>query len=203
MPLIASLVGSSSDVRAALGELLPAAPHRWLAGGPEEASPRAAVDAAVRGDPDALRAALAERPIDWCLHPAENRKKRLLLADMDSTIIGCECVDELADVVGVGERVAAITERAMQGELDFVAALAERVALLEGLNEERLAEVYAERVRINPGARALTATMRAHGGRCVLVSGGFTQFASRVAADAGFDHFQANELEMAGDRLTG
>jgi len=122
---------------------------------------------------------------------------------MDSTIISCECLDELADMAGLKPKVAAITERAMRGEIPFEGALRERVALLKGLKLEALARVYAERVRLNPGARALTATMRAHGAQTTLVSGGFTYFTSRVAADAGFDSNQGNTLIDDGQALTG
>jgi phosphoserine phosphatase len=135
--------------------------------------------------------------------PAAGRRKRLLIADMDSTIIGCECIDELADMAGIKPKVAAITERAMRGELDFPAALRERVALLKGLPLEAVARVYAERVRLNKGAKSLTATMRAHGAHTLLVSGGFTYFTSRVAEDAGFEHNQGNRLLDDGKTLTG
>jgi phosphoserine phosphatase len=135
--------------------------------------------------------------------PAAKRRKKLLIADMDSTIVGCECIDELADQVGLKPKVAAITERAMRGELDFPSALRERVALLKGLPLEALARVYAERVRLNKGARALTATMRAHGVYTLLVSGGFTYFTQRVADDAGFEDHQGNRLLDDGRALTG
>jgi phosphoserine phosphatase len=131
------------------------------------------------------------------------RIKRLLVADMDSTIIGQECIDELADYAAVKPQVAAITERAMQGELDFAAALTDRVALLEGLDEAVLARCLAERVRLNPGAATLVRTMRAMGAETLLVSGGFTAFVAPVAAEAGFDRFEANVLEIAERRLTG
>ncbi len=134
---------------------------------------------------------------------AEGRSKRLLVADMDSTIIGCECIDEIAAHAGIGDRVAAITERAMAGELDFEAALAERVALLAGLPEAALAEVHDRAVRLNPGARVLVRTMAARGAATALVSGGFTFFTERVAAAAGFAEHRANTLEIAQGRLTG
>jgi phosphoserine phosphatase len=134
---------------------------------------------------------------------AANRRKRLLIADMDSTIIPVECIDEVADFAGVRERVAAITERAMRGELDFEAALRARVALIAGLPETELQAVYDQRVSLNPGARALVATMRAHGALTALVSGGFTFFTERVAAAAGFERQQANRLLAADGRLTG
>lgn len=147
--------------------------------------------------------ALAGLPVDVCVQPAEGRRKRLLLADMDSTIIGCECLDELADFAGLKDRIAAITERAMAGELPFEAALTERVALLAGLDLAALRATYDERVRLNPGAATLVRTMAAHGARCVLVSGGFDVFTARVAAAAGFAAHRANRLIDDGARLTG
>jgi phosphoserine phosphatase len=132
-----------------------------------------------------------------------NRRKMLLVADMDSTIIGCECLDELADQAGLKPRIAAITERAMRGEIAFEPALRERVGLLKGLALAALEYTHAQRVRLDPGARALVATMRRHGARALLVSGGFTFFTARVAADAGFDDHQANVLLDDGAVLTG
>lgn len=156
------------------------------------------------------RAALAEaRAIakdaraDINLVRTRGRRKKLLVADMDSTIIGCECLDELADMAGLKPKVAAITERAMRGELAFEPALRERVALLKGLPLEALARVYAERVRLNAGARILLATMRRHGAYTILVSGGFAYFTSRVAQDAGFDENRGNRLIDDGRALTG
>jgi phosphoserine phosphatase len=137
-----------------------------------------------------------------CL-PAANRRKRLLIADMDSTIIPVECIDEVADFAGVRGPVEAITERAMRGELVFGDALRARVALIEGLPETRLQEVYDRRVPLNPGARALVGTMRENGAATALVSGGFTFFSERVAAAAGFEMHQANRLLAADGRLTG
>ena len=128
---------------------------------------------------------------------------RLLIADMDSTIIENECIDELADAVGVGEKVAAITERAMLGELNFEAALRERVGMLSGLPETTLQSVYDERIRLTKGARVLTDSLHVAGATCILVSGGFTFFTSRVAKAAGFDAHYANQLEIRGGRLTG
>ncbi len=142
-------------------------------------------------------------PLDVNVVPAEKRRKKLLVADMDSTIVGCECLNEVARLAGHGPEVAAITMRAMRGEVDFAAALRERVRLIKGLPLEALARVYAERVRLNAGARALVATMRANGAKCVLVSGGFTYFTQRVAEDAGFDAQQANRLIDDGKKLTG
>jgi phosphoserine phosphatase len=151
----------------------------------------------------AAEAALAQWPVDVCVQPAENRRKRLLVADMDSTIIGCECLDELADFAGVKEQVAAITERAMRGELEFEGALRERVAMLKGLGLEALQKAYDERVRLNPGARTLVRTMGLNGARCLLVSGGFTFFTRRVAEAAGFHEDRANTLHEAGANLAG
>jgi phosphoserine phosphatase len=122
---------------------------------------------------------------------------------MDSTIINCEVVDELADFARVKDKVAAITVRAMNGEIEFADAVRERVALLRGLPLDRVRRVYGERIRLNPGARALVATMRAHGAYTMLVSGGFDWFTSRVAADAGFDENQGNRLLDDGHVLTG
>jgi phosphoserine phosphatase len=147
--------------------------------------------------------AAGDAPVDINAVQTAGRRKKLLVADMDSTIIGCECLDEIADFVGVKAHVSAITERAMRGEIAFEPALRERVALLKGLPVHRLARVYAERVRLNPGARALVQTMKAHGARTCLVSGGFTFFTERVAADAGFDDHQANVLLDDGAALLG
>ncbi len=158
-------------------------------------------------DPRALRAAaeaaIAALPVDVCVQPLDGRRKRLLIADMDSTIIGCECLDELADFAGKKAEIAAITERAMRGELQFEGALRERVGMLEGLGVEALQRCYDERVRLNPGARTLVRTMGANGARCVLVSGGFGFFTSRVAQAAGFHDNRANTLIEAGGKLTG
>jgi phosphoserine phosphatase len=155
--------------------------------------------AIARAATDALQYA----PIDLCAQPLEHRRKRLLVADMDSTIIGCECLDELADFAGLKAEVAAITERAMRGEVDFEAALRERVAMLKGLPLADLARCYDERVRLNPGARTLVRTMAANGARCVLVSGGFDVFTRRVAEAAGFHLDRANRLIEADGALAG
>jgi phosphoserine phosphatase len=158
-----------------------------------------AIDLIVEADTRAdihlvVRSALGGAPVDLCVQPWEGRRKRLLVADMDSTIIGCECLDELADFAGVKAEVSAITERAMRGEIGFEGALRERVAMLKGLPLVALERCYAERVRLNPGARTLAATMAAHGARCVLVSGGFSFFTARVAQAAGFHAERANTL---------
>ncbi|MDP2213042.1 phosphoserine phosphatase SerB [Phenylobacterium sp.] len=151
----------------------------------------------------AVADALSDLPVDACVQPWEGRRKRLLIADMDSTIIGCECIDELADFAGVKAKVSEITERAMRGELDFEAALRERVAMLKGLPLSDLQLAYDERVVLNPGARTLVRTMAAGGARCVLVSGGFTFFTSRVAQAAGFHAQRANTLIEDGEVLAG
>ena len=135
--------------------------------------------------------------------PAEARRKKLLVADMDSTIINCECLDELADMAGLKDKVSAITERAMRGEIEFAGALRERVGLLKGLPLEALDRVWRERVRLNPGAKELVATMKAEGAYTLLVSGGFTFFTARVAEAAGFDEHQSNVLIDDGKALTG
>ena len=153
--------------------------------------------------PAEIAAAVGDRPVDWALVPAEGRRKRLLIADMDSTIIGCECLDELADFAGLKAEIAAITERAMRGEIPFEGALRERVGMLKGLGLDALQRCFDERVRLNPGARTLVRTMAAHGARCVLVSGGFSFFTSRVAALAGFHADRANRLIDDGRALTG
>ncbi|MFN3859544.1 MAG: phosphoserine phosphatase SerB [Caulobacter sp.] len=166
-----------------------------------------AVDLQGQGDAVMLRPllqdALEDLPVDLCVQPAAGRRKRLLIADMDSTIIGCECLDELADFAGVKAQVAEITERAMRGELEFEGALRERVAMLRGLGLEALEACYEARVRLNPGARTLVRTMAAGGARCLLVSGGFSFFTARVAAAAGFHEDRANTLIDDGRALTG
>ncbi len=181
-------------------------PALFQALGPvSELSPGRAFDIAVE-DASALEAAraIAEgRPWDVNLIPTEGRRKTLLVADMDSTIINVECLDELADMAGLKARIAAITERAMRGEMVFEAALKERVGMLKGLPLSALEKTYAERVRLNPGAKNLLATMRAHGAHTVLVSGGFGFFTSRVAALAGFHEHYGNSLIDDGAALTG
>jgi len=135
--------------------------------------------------------------------PRAGRRKTLLAADMESTIIDCECVDELAAIAGVGREVAAITGRAMKGEIEFAGALRDRVALLKNLPLLALQRVYDEHVRLNPGAKSLVATMRAHGAATLLVSGGFTWFTERVARQAGFEMQSANVLLDDGEKLLG
>lgn len=141
--------------------------------------------------------------IDLAVQPAVGRKKRMLIADMDSTMIQQECIDELADEAGVGAYVAGITARAMNGELDFEAALRERVGLLKGLEEAVIARVIRDRITLMPGGQALVATMRGNGGYAALVSGGFTAFTGAIAGVLGFDENRANRLLVEGGRLTG
>ncbi len=169
--------------------------------------PGAACDIPVEStDPDAAlsatRAALGGLPVDAAVQPAAGRRKSILIADMESTVIQNEMLDELAELVGVRERVAEITARAMNGEVDFVGALRERVALLANLPAEALDQVRT-RIAYSPGARELVATMRANGAHCVLISGGFDCFADPVAKALGFHAAVANRLEMADGRLTG
>ncbi|WP_288459758.1 phosphoserine phosphatase SerB [uncultured Sphingomonas sp.] len=154
---------------------------------------------------EAARAALegAFADVDVVVQPRDGRRKMLLVADMDSTMITVECIDELADYAGFKSRIAAITEAAMRGELDFEAALDARVALLKGLDAGVIDACLRERVRLMPGAQTLVRTMRGWGARAVLVSGGFTRFAEPVAQDIGFDEAIANVLEIDGGALTG
>lgn len=140
---------------------------------------------------------------DYCIQAPNGRRKKLLICDMDSTLIGQECIDELADFAGVKDRVSGITERAMRGELDFEQALIERVRLLENLPLSNLQDCFDQRIRLTPGADILAATMTAHGAKTVIVSGGFTFFTSRIAELAGFEHNQANTLIDDGKSLTG
>lgn len=162
---------------------------------------------APAGEPVVVRAtaaaALARHPIDVNMVPADaSRRKRLLVADMESTIIQQECLDELAGFAGVQDQISGITARAMRGELDFEAALRERVGLLKGLDANLLQRVY-DHVSLMPGAETLVGTMRANGATCALVSGGFTFFTERIAARLGFGLHRANTLEIADGRLTG
>jgi len=163
-----------------------------------------AADLHFAGDLKAARWALQALPeVDFVVQPDEPRWKRLLVADMDSTIIGQECIDELADYAGLKDQVARITERAMQGEIDFSGALKERVRLLAGLDQSELARCLLERVKITAGAATLVQTMRAGGASCLLVSGGFLSFAEPVAKTVGFDRVKANRLVFAGGKLSG
>ncbi len=151
----------------------------------------------------ALDAALGAEPVDVIVQPLARRSKRLLVADMDSTLIGQECVDELAAFAGVGDRVAAITERAMRGEVAFAPALRERVALLAGLPESVIDDVLRDRITLNPGARTLARTMQANGACVVIVSGGFRQFTRAIRERIGADEDRANILMIESGKLTG
>jgi len=163
-----------------------------------------AADLSFNGDFKAARWALsALEGVDTAVQPDEPRWKRLLVADMDSTIIGQECIDELADYAGLKAEVAHITERAMRGEIDFSGALRERVRLLAGMDQSELARCLLERVKITSGAETLVQTMRAGGTSCLLVSGGFLTFAEPIAKTVGFDRVRANRLIFAGGKLSG
>jgi phosphoserine phosphatase len=162
-----------------------------------------AIDLQFGRDPDAARTALEGQGYDAVVQPAEHRRKKLIVADMDSTMITVECIDELADYAGIKAQIAAVTEAAMRGELDFGEALDARVALLKGLDESVIAQCLAERVKIMPGAKALVQTMRGWGATAILVSGGFTRFAEPVAAEIGFTRAIANVLEIADGKLAG
>jgi len=192
----------ASDLEAALAAVeaaFPDAPIDWLGNGE-------AVDVFLPGGPglrDRVRAEAGERPVDVVVQPVADRRKRLLVADMDSTMIGQECIDELADFAGIKAEIATITERAMRGEIAFREALKERVALLAGLPLSAIDRVIAERVTFTPGAETLLRTMRANDAFAVLVSGGFTSVVERVGAKLGFDEFRANLLITAEGKLTG
>jgi phosphoserine phosphatase len=157
----------------------------------------------IRAIEDRLRAARGDLPIDIVVQPLATRRKKLFLADMDSTMIGQECIDELADFAGLKTHVAAITERAMRGEIAFEPALRERVALLKDLPVGVADEVLAKRITPTPGGRELVMTMRAHGAYTCLISGGFTLFTNAVAAKLGFQENRANELVVQDGKLTG
>ncbi len=169
---------------------------------PPQPDPARAAPDLLRVALDRARAALEGAPIDAMVLPAAGRRKRLLIADMDSTIVTGETLDELADFAGLKAEIAAITKRSMNGEIDFAAALRERVGMLKGLKVAALEATWA-RVRLSPGAAELVATMRAHGAVTALVSGGFTFFTGRVAALVGFDLHRSNVLEHDGAVLAG
>ncbi len=208
MALVATIV--SNPVTRALSEdaatmaisALGASRIDWLA-------PAVAADIVVPGGMDAaaagarLRDALADHPLDIAVQDQAGRRKKILIADMDSTMIGQECIDELADEVGLRAQVERITARAMDGEIAFEPALRERVALLKGLPVDVVARVIAERITLAPGGRELVATMRNHGAFTALVSGGFTRFTGPVAAMLGFHDNQANRLIEENGVLTG
>ncbi|EYD74621.1 Phosphoserine phosphatase [Rubellimicrobium mesophilum DSM 19309] len=201
--LAATLIAAPGGLPRALPEAIRA---RWSGGEVRWLAPGEAAELPLPEEPADLRdlwEELQAEGIDLLLQPAANRRKRMLLADMDSTMIQQECIDELAVVAGVGEHVAAITARAMNGEIGFEGALRERVALLKDLPEAVIEEVLRDRITYMPGGATLLATMKAHGAHAVLVSGGFLSFARPVAAHLGFDEARANTLLSADGRLTG
>ena len=204
-PHVLNVIAADADalagpIRAAVAANGAADEIRWL-------SNERAFDIPFLGTPESICAAAREvaggLSADINVVASAHRRKKLLIADMDSTIISCECLDELADMAGLKPRIAAITERAMRGEIAFEPALRERVGLLKGLRLDALEHTMHERVKLNPGAMELVATMRRHGAATLLVSGGFTFFTLRVAQQAGFDEQQANVLLNDGEHLTG
>jgi phosphoserine phosphatase len=202
----------TEELAAKVARVLPqAGPASWLASGVaadiifgEPANNVGAPASLFKKLGRELRGIVGAAPIDIVVQPQDARRKKLLVADMDSTMIGQECIDELADYAGLKDRVAAITERAMAGEIAFAPALRERVALLRGLPIATIDKVIAERIRPNPGAATLVKTMRANGAYTCVVSGGFTAFMAPLAAAIGFDEYHANALITdAAGRLTG
>ena len=187
-------------LRRARGALYAAQEPVWLDPGiAVEISFAPGVDSTQRGLSDLLRTVIGKEPVDVVVQRSGERRKALLVADMDSTMIGQECIDELADLVGLKAHVAAITERAMRGEIAFEPALRERVVLLKGLPASVVQKVIAERITLTPGGRALVATMRAHGALTCLVSGGFTLFTRPIAEMIGFDEHRGNTLAVGSD----
>lgn len=199
--LVASASLSQGDVAAARDALA----HAGCAiGDIADLEPGKAVDLFFDGDPRAARAALADLPdIDSIVQPVATREKKLIVADMDSTMITIECIDELADYAGIKPQIAEVTERAMRGELDFAEALKARVALLAGMDAATIDLCREERVRIMGGAIALVRTMRGRGAEAILVSGGFTRFADPVGATIGFNRVVANDLVIVNGALAG
>ena len=208
MSLVATLVSSPADPQVTEG--LIAGVSRALGGGGNRVlGAGIAADIAVEGPLSRDEAGrritevIGDAPVDFAVLPAEGRRKKLLVADMDSTMIGQECIDELAAFVGLKEHGAAITERAMRGEIAFEPALRERVGLLKGLSAAVVEEVLAERITLTPGGRELIATMRANGAYTALVSGGFTLFTGHIRELIGFDEHRSNCLITEDGRLTG
>jgi phosphoserine phosphatase len=206
MTHVATLIGTADAVSTAVETARAALPG---AGPPQRLGPGAA-DIPFTAETAVDQRSLAERlrgtisGIDIVVQPAAARRKKLFLADMDSTMIGQECIDELADYVGLKAHVAAITERAMRGDIAFEPALRERVALLEGLPISVIEEVLHDRIRLTPGGKTLVATMRTNGTVTCMVSGGFTLFTDRIAAMIGFDKSRANRLTLVdGHKLAG
>ena len=200
--LIAEVDGMRSKTEAMLADLA----AKGMAGRAKCLGPQGALQVDFAdGDAGVIRAAIDAHlaPSDVLITDHVPQVPQVFISDMDSTMIGQECIDELADFAGLKPQIAAITERAMQGELDFPSALRERVALLAGLGEGAIAQCLEERIRPMAGARVLVQTLKAHGCRTVLVTGGFHQFADPVAEWLGFEHVVANRLEVSGGRLTG
>jgi phosphoserine phosphatase len=211
MPLIATLIASPAsraldhnDIECARNTLPSAQAPNWLDPGIAVDLPFAAKGENFRVLAERVRAALAGTPIDVVVQAAAGRRKRLLLSDMDSTMIGQECIDELADHMGMKRQVAALTEQAMRGEIEFEQALRQRVKLLKGLPATAIDDVIENRIRLTPGARTLIATMRRGGAYTCLVTGGFSLFTKRIAGMIGFDENRANRLLVDDQgRLTG
>jgi phosphoserine phosphatase len=211
MTHVATLV--TPDDRPALDDAVLAQAASLLpnAGGPEWLERQIAADIAfipggrsdLREAADQIRTAFRDMPIDIFVQPRAHRRKKLLLADMDSTMIRQECIDELADFVGLKDKVSAIPRRAMRGEIEFEPALRERVALLRGLEHNIVDRILDERIVLTPGGRALVQTMRANGAHTVLVSGGFTMFTEKIAAAIGFHEARANVLVVDGAFFAG
>ena len=200
---IATLIAPVGALEPSLAENLR---NAWGGGAVQWLSPDEAAEFtldAVPGNRWDVWAELQGLRVDLIVQPATGRRKKMLLADMDCTMTQQECIDELADVAGAGDRVRAITARAMNGELNFEAALIERVALMKGLPEAKLAEVWKERITYMPGGAVLLATMKAQGAYAALVSGGFSYYTERVAAALGFDEQRANRLLVAQGVVTG
>lgn len=192
--------------REVTGDLVENLRNAWGGGEPTWLAPRAAAEFAIPEMPDnrwQVWDDLQKLRVDLVVQPAEGRQKQVLLADMDSTMIRQECIDELAEAAGVGAQVKEITKRAMNGELDFEASLRERVSLLAGHKDRMIDEVLESRITLMAGAQTLVATMHANGAYTALVSGGFTAFAVPVAARLGFDEARANTLLTKGGVLTG
>ncbi len=194
------LADVADDLCAAIGA---SHPPVWLARTACDIPFRAASEAALAEAHAALASIPANAPIDSLIQPVEGRRKLMLVADMDSTIIQQECLDEVAKAAGIGPKIAAITDRAMRGELQFENALKERIGLLSGFREDKLRTVLDRHIELTPGARELTGTMRANGARAVLVSGGFTFFTERLQDRLGLDFAHANVLEVNHGKLTG
>ncbi len=171
-------------------------PQKWLASGE-------AAEFAVPENLTGLRQTLSARQIDMNVVQLSNRRKRLLIADMDSTMIQQECIDELGVVAGVGDQIKSITARAMRGEIDFAGALRERIGLMKGLDASAIDDIVTNRITLMPGGKTLVATMKKNGAYTALVSGGFRQFTSRVASLVGFDTNEANDLVIENGRLAG